>query len=56
MTKTDALVKINSLKERHESLKKEILDLVTEIEEKETELTKIEFEYVKCIEILTKED
>lgn len=56
MSKTEALVKINSLKDKHEMLKKEIIDLTYQIENKQTELSEIESEYVKLIEILTQDE
>lgn len=56
MSKTEALVKINSLKDKHELLKKEIIDLTYQIENKQTELSEIESEYVRLIEILTQDE
>lgn len=55
ITKTEALVKINSLKLKHEILKKEIIDLTYSLEEKQNELLAIEAEYIKVIEIYTAE-
>lgn len=56
MSKTEALVKINSLKTKHELLKKEIIDLTYQIENKQSELAEIEDEYIKLIEILTQDE
>lgn len=49
ITKTEALVVVNKLKDRHEQLKKEILDLAVAMKEKEDEMLKLEEEYAKHI-------
>lgn len=49
LTETELLVKINSLKNKHEILKKEIIDALDLIEQKERELLVVEEEYVKLI-------
>lgn len=49
ITKTEALVVVNKLKDKHEQLKKEILDLAIAMKEKEEELMKVEEEYAKHI-------
>lgn len=52
-TKTEALVAVNKLKDRHEQIKKEILDLAIAMEEKQKELYKVEEEYAQHIVVLT---
>jgi len=54
-SKTEALVKINALKDKHEKLKKEIMDLAVEIKVKENELLEIEEQYTKYLEVLIAE-
>ncbi len=49
MTETEVLTRINSLKVRHENLKREIIDHITSVEVKENELAIIEKEYVDLI-------
>jgi replicative DNA helicase len=49
LTSTELLVKINSLKDKHEILKKEIIDALQLIEEKEKELLSVEEQYVKLM-------
>ncbi len=52
ITKTEALVKVNKLKIDHENKKKEIIDLIEQLNEKEKEMELIEVEYMKYIEKL----
>jgi len=54
LTETEVLVKINSLKTKHELLKSEILNLIETIDVKEKELLSVEEEYAKMIEKLMK--
>lgn len=54
MTDTERLAKINSLKDKHESIKREILIHLNELEQKQGELLMIEEEYVKLMEKLIK--
>lgn len=44
-TETEILTRINSLKIKHELLKKELTDLITTMEIKEKELIEVENEY-----------
>lgn len=52
ITDTERLAKINSLKDRHEQLKREILIHLNEIEQKQVELLTVEEEYVRMMEKL----
>jgi hypothetical protein len=52
-SKTEALVAVNKLKDKHDRLKKEILDLAIAMEEKQKELYKVEEEYASQIIVLT---
>jgi hypothetical protein len=54
LTDTEILVKINSLKIKHELLKTEILNFMENIDIKENELLLVEEEYAKMIEKLIK--
>lgn len=49
LTETEALVKMNSLKDRHELLKLEILNLLDEADVKQQELLLVEEEYAKLV-------
>lgn len=49
MTETEILTRINSLKTKHELLKRELIDLVVIMENKENEMLEIESEYAALI-------
>lgn len=54
MTDTERLVKINSLKAKHDTLKRELLEHIDAIEEKQKEMHLVEEEYVRLMEKLIK--
>jgi len=54
LTETEAIVRMNSLKDKHELLKMEILNLLDSVDIKQKELALVEEEYAKMIEILLK--
>lgn len=49
MTDTEILTRINSLKTKHELLKRELIDLTVVMENKENEMLEIESEYAALI-------
>lgn len=53
LTETEILVRLNTIKDRHELLKKEILEHLDSVELKEKELMSIEEEYVGLMAKLT---
>jgi len=49
LTDTEILTRVNSLKVKHENVKKELIDLLVVLEQKEAELNSIEEEYTHLI-------